>query len=128
MMLSFQHTMGTEEIFQFVLASLGRSYRQCEYLYWYCFLFFSSCLCSFGGLMPPFPQRQLEKKFVLSLSIFRKNYWARRSPRLKSRKSGVLKYRSETRQFLALRLQPPPRNTRREPEEGPCGLFWEELL
>ena len=128
MMLSFQHTMGTEEFYQFVLASLGQNHRQCEYLYWYCFLFFSSCLCSFGGLMPPFPQRQLENMFILSLFLFRKNYRARRSPRTLLRLSGVILPRRETRQRLSLLPQLPPRHTRSEPEEGPCGLFWEELL
>ena len=59
------------------------------------------------------------------------SYWARRKPRLLLRLSGELLLRFETRQFLALLFQLPPRLTRLEPfilhhinQIGPCCARW----
>ena len=60
--------------------------------------------------------------------LFRKNYRTMRKPRRMLRRSGTSSHRTKTRQSLARLRQLPPRRTRNEPEEGPCGLIWDELL
>ena len=65
--------------------------------------------------------------FFLCCLLCRTSYRARRKPRLLLRLSGVLLLRFDTRQFLALLFQLPPRFTRLEPY-GVCSFLPRHLV